>query len=101
MLDLEPAQDVSTYLPTSLATPVIDQPWMNLPVILKDGDETLELTAKFNDAGANRTFWTALTDRTEQLSPLLAQYQFDTIKAEYLKVLKLDSAIIPELLGSS
>lgn len=30
MLDFEPAQDVPTYLPTSLATRVIDQPWVNL-----------------------------------------------------------------------
>ena len=30
ILDFEPAQDVSTYLPTSLATPVIDRPWVNL-----------------------------------------------------------------------
>ena len=30
MLNFEPAQDVSTYLPTSLATPVIDRPWVNL-----------------------------------------------------------------------
>lgn len=40
-----------------------------------------------------------LTERIKQLSPLLAQHQFDTISDEDLEMLKLGSATIPELLG--
>ena len=44
MLDFEPAEDISTYLPINLATPVIDQSWMDLSIVFRDGNEVLKLT---------------------------------------------------------
>lgn len=100
-LDFVPAEDMPAYVPASLVTPAVNRLKVDLPVILTDGNEVLELTTKIDEAELNKTFWTALTERIKQLSPLLAQHQFDTISAEDLEMLKLGSAMIPELLGSS